>query len=113
MKSEPPRAWLADFSWTRIGELNQQLCEPCRKQWSLRQGQEITFRELLEFLRECHRLSPFCFNNGNTFAAVAREIVIDLKFAPEDAAVLRSAAGHFVAGVLREDELDAILADFD
>lgn len=37
---------------------------------------------------------------------------MDFELKPENAAILRSAAGHDVAGVLRDDELDAILRDF-
>ncbi len=120
------RNWLGDFDWAQIIELNLRICEktgsfhgptsdghaPCRERWQREHQKESTFREMLEFLRECHRLAPFCFNNGNSFAAVAREIVMDLGKTASDAAILRSAAGHYVAGVLRDDELDAILAGF-
>lgn len=37
---------------------------------------------------------------------------MDFALKPENTAILRSAAGHDVAGVLRDDELDAILRDF-
>jgi hypothetical protein len=54
----------------------------------------MSYGDALDFLRPCHRPSPFCFTNGNTFAAIAR-----------------SAAGHYVAGVLQLDELTAALAE--
>ncbi|MCH7228062.1 hypothetical protein [Haloferula sp. A504] len=73
----------------------------------------MTFREALMLLKSCHRQAPFCFNNGNTFAAIGRTCVMLLTSDPDEAKLLRSAAGHFVAGVLRDDELDAILAAFD
>ncbi len=73
----------------------------------------MPFREALMLLKSCHRQAPFCFNNGNTFAAIGRTCVILLTSDPDKAKLLRSAVGHFVAGVLGEDELEAILAEFD
>ncbi len=65
--------------------------------------------EALEILKACHKKAPFCFNNGNTFAAIARELIFEITIPPESAALVRSAVGHYVAGVLRDDELDAVL----
>ena len=52
-------------------------------------------------------MAPFCFYNGNTFAAVARSIVARLDLPEMQAAVLRSLAGHIVAGVATEEEVRA------
>lgn len=126
MLSDRQAPWLADFTWAQIEELTRQLCArthsfhgptsdgytPCRTEWERRHPEQAGFRSVLGLLRECHRLSPFCFNNGNTFAAVARELVMDFELAAEPAALLRSAAGHYVAGVLCDDELDAMLGGF-
>ncbi len=121
--AELRRPWLADFGWPEITEANAALCsktasfhgptsdghEDGRAFWEARFLETMTFREALEVLRRSHRLAPFCFNNGNTFAAVARELVFELSLASEISAIIRSAAGHYVAGVLPDDELDAIL----
>lgn len=58
---------------------------------------------------KAHRPAPFCVNNGNTFAAIARTLILQMDLSAS-AALVRSAAGHYVAGVLRDDELDAILS---
>jgi hypothetical protein len=66
-----------------------------------------------DLCRECHRLAPFLFLNGNTFASCAR---VALQSAWEDLpavqrTILRAALGHYVAGTVRRDELEAILAE--
>jgi hypothetical protein len=56
----------------------------------------------LEFLRSCHRAAPFLFFNGNTFAAIGRQIV-GAVFSELPSARQReiiSAVGHYIAGVL-------------
>lgn len=121
---ESRQAWLADFDWDQITAANARLCaktgslhrptsdghDDCRDLWNSRHSQECTFREALDLLLRSHRMAPFCFNNGNTFAAVARELIFDLDLPATSSALVRSAAGHYVAGVLRDDELDAILS---
>jgi hypothetical protein len=121
--SELKRRWLEDFGWQEITSANRQLCEKthsfhgptsdghddCAEFWEKRQHDELSFNETLSVLKDCHRKAPFCFNNGNTFAAVARELVFEVKIPAESAAIVRSAVGHYVAGVLRDDELDAVL----
>jgi hypothetical protein len=118
--------WLAAFDWKSVTDLNAGICarthslhrptsdghDPCMQEWNAAYRTELRFRDALTLLQRCHRLAPFCFNNGNTFAAIARTCVLTLDISPEDARILRSAAGHYVAGVLRDDELDAILGAF-
>lgn len=115
--------WLAAFDWEAVTTMNAALCaktnslhrptsdghEPCREKWVAGYCNEMSFRETLEFLKASHRLAPFCFNNGNTFAAIARTLILQMDLSTS-AALVRSAAGHYVAGVLRDDELDAILS---
>jgi hypothetical protein len=110
--------WIAPFDWEAVTAMNAALCaktgslhrptsdghEPCREKWIASHRDEMTFREALEFLKASHRLAPFCFNNGNTFAAIARTLVLQMDLSAS-AALVRSAAG-----VLRDDELDAILS---
>ncbi len=52
-------------------------------------------------------LEPFTNYNGNTFAAIARIIVEDLNLPAPKATLVRSLAGHIVAGVASEEELRA------
>jgi hypothetical protein len=58
---------------------------------------------------------PFCFYNGNTFAAIGRTMVQELtqKMSPVKAHAFRSAVGHFIAGTAGERELEAALADIN
>lgn len=63
--------------------------------------------EVVEVCRKCHRLAPFTNFNGNTFAAIARILVRRLELAPEKEFLIRSLAGHIVAGVASEEEVKA------
>jgi hypothetical protein len=71
--------------------------------------------DALNVCQKCHRLAPFCFYNGNTFAAIARDFIAELsvRVAPDKAHILRSIAGHIVAGTatdIEQKQLDAMLA---
>jgi len=82
----------------------------CKVLWESEFCKAASFLEILELLLACHRLSPFCFNNGNTFAAIARTAIMQLDL-DANATIALTAAGHYVAGVLRLDELTAALAE--
>ena len=58
----------------------------------------------MELCRRCHKLAPFCFYNGNTFASIIVLVIKKLDLPPDEAFVVRSLAGHIVAGV--SDELE-------
>ena len=49
-------------------------------------------------------MAPFCHYNRNTFAAVIRDVIHQLKISEPERVVLRSLAGHIVAGVATEEE---------
>lgn len=116
--------WLREFDWYTVTNPNSMLCaktgslhrptsgghSDCEVLSNQRYGEESTFRETLDLLLDCHRLSPFCFNNGNTFAAIARTVVLQFDLS-DNAAIVRSAEGHYVAGVLRDDELTTALSE--
>ena len=72
----------------------------------------MPLRQALEICRRCHKLSPFCFYNGNTFVAVGRTMIQDVlrKLTPVEAQVFRSVAGHYIAGTVGDKELDDALA---
>jgi hypothetical protein len=56
------------------------------------------------FSRWCHRMAPFCFYNGNTFVSIIALVIKKLELPPEQAVILRSLAGHIVAGVSTGEE---------
>jgi hypothetical protein len=122
--------WLDKFPWEMVVRLNAALClhqnvlhkptsdgyEPARNLWETNRGKELSLERALLIAYECHGLAPFCFFNGNTFVAVARQMITPFleRVAPEDpdlAAQFRSVIGHFVAGTEGLEELrDAIRA---
>ena len=72
----------------------------------------MRLRQAIEICRRCHKLSPFCFYNGNTFVAVGRTMIQDVlrKLTPVEAQVFRSVVGHYIAGTAGDKELDDALA---
>ena len=51
--------------------------------------------------------APFTNYNGNTFSAIMRAIIDDAGFPTDRRALARSLAGHIVAGVAEEGEVEA------
>ena len=86
------KAWLRDWPWGTITAINSGLCkeknalhkptseghEPARKLWEDSRRTKMRLRQALEICRRCHKLSPFCFYNGNTFVAVGRTMIQDV-----------------------------------
>ncbi len=115
------RNWLQPFTWPVIVETNRQLClpkgalhqptseghEPTRQLWESLHRTELTLTEATDLCRRCHRLAPFCNFNGNTFVAVIRKVISTLPLPPDQAAALRSLAGHIVAGTAQPEEQHA------
>jgi hypothetical protein len=112
------------WPWESVVAMNHDLCAArkalhkttganaeVQTEWQARVERVWPFAALLQFLLWCHRKAPLCFYNGNTFAAIARQIVGALPLPPESGGSLRSAAGHFVAGVLSPNDLDALLTE--
>ena len=107
------RVWLRDYSWEFVTAQNAMLCsaksalhkptsdghEITRQLWESHYLQETTLNEAVELCRRCHRGAPFCFYNGNTFAAIIRDVVNQLDLPAARKLVVRSLAGHIVAGV--------------
>lgn len=63
--------------------------------------------EVVELCRRCHRMAPSTNFNGNTFAAIARALIDELEISSQSIAVARSLAGHIVAGVASDEEVEA------
>jgi hypothetical protein len=82
--------------------LHPESAQEVSARWENARQNPMTILELLEFLRVCHKKSPFLNFNGNVFAEIARQIVgvslIGMPISRIEAAT--SLAAHFVAGVL-------------
>jgi len=114
-------AWLADFTWEMVAAQNAVLCAAknalhkptsdghaqTQELWERMHGEEMSLDEAVDLCRRCHRSAPFCFYNGNTFASIIAVVIKKLSLPAEEAYVIRSLAGHIVAGVATEEEVRA------
>ena len=123
------KRWLKDWPWQTVVTINAGLCkeksalhkptsdgyEPAKILWESSGKRELTLRETLDICRQCHKLAPFCFYNGNTFAAIGRIIIQELlqKMPPVKAHSFRSVVGHYIAGTAGTDELSKALDDLN
>ena len=123
------KLWLKEWPWDTVVTINAGLCkeknalhktasegyESAKRIWEESRSVELSLRQTLEICRHCHKLSPFCFYNGNTFAAIGRIIVQNVlrKMSPAKAQAFRSVVGHYIAGTAGKDELDQALAELD
>jgi hypothetical protein len=115
------KAWLAPYTWEFVTAQNAVLCqaksalhkptsdgyEPAKELWESRHAEPMSLDEAVEICRQCHRLAPFCFYNGNTFTAIIRDVITNLGLEEDQTVLLRSLAGHIVAGVASEEEAKA------
>jgi hypothetical protein len=115
------KVWLAPYSWEFVTGQNAVLCqaknalhkptsdghEPAKTLWENKRLEAMTLEEAVEICRQCHRLAPFCFYNGNTFTAIIRDVISTLGLEEDQTIMLRSLAGHIVAGVASEEETKA------
>ena len=123
----PTRTWLASYSWNFVTAQNALLChaknalhEPTsdghdqtKQLWESRHVESMRLDEVVDLCRRCHRLAPFCFYNGNTFTAIIRDVINGLNLPADQAFVVRSLAGHIVAGVATSEEESAFRAFCD
>jgi len=63
--------------------------------------------EAVDLCRRCHRLAPFCFYNGNTFSSIIALVMRKLDLPADQSQLVRSLAGHIVAGVASDVEIRA------
>ena len=110
--------WLAPYSWEFITAQNAALCaakkalhgptkeghSACQQLWTREHAKEMGLVEAVEFCRKCHQAAPFCFYNGNTFAAVIRDVIQQLPLSEVERTTVRSMVGHIVAGVASTEE---------
>ena len=123
------RSWLEVVPWEAVVSINAALCEarkalhkptsdgyaPTNELWEQNRLKKLSLPELLQVCFQCHRLAPFCNYNGNTFVTIVKTLLDDeLKRLPADKAfILRSIAGHIVAGTatnIERKQLDSMLA---
>jgi len=121
--------WLQIVPWEAVVSINAALCEarkalhkptfdgyaPAKELWERNRSRKLSLPEVFQIGFECHRLAPFCNYNGNTFVTIIKTLLDDvLKGLPADKAhILRSIAGHIVAGTasdIERKQLDSILA---
>ena len=119
------KAWLGAVPWESVQTLNQALCQAQKAEyrtnakafaavaarWELAASRTLGLVETLDLIRECRAALPFTFNNGNTFAAIAKTLVDDwLKTLPPiEAQIMRTTVCHFVAGQIDRKELLQVL----
>jgi len=115
------KAWLTPYSWEFVTAQNAVLCQAknalhkatsdghdrTEELWASRYREAMGLDEAVDLCRRCHRLAPFCFYNGDTFAAIIRDVVNGLRLPPDRTFVVRSLAGHIVAGVATSEEEQA------
>jgi hypothetical protein len=115
------QAWLADYTWEIVTAQNAVLCAAknamhkptsdghaeTKELWLLQHTQNMRLDEAVDLCRRCHRKAPFCFYNGNTFASIIALVIKNLALPAEEAYIIRSLAGHIVAGVATDEEVRA------
>ena len=121
--------WLQIVPWETVVSINAALCDarkalhkptsdgyvPAKELWEKNRSRKLSLSEVIQIGFQCHRLAPFCNYNGNTFVTIVKTLLDDtLKDMPADKAhILRSIAGHIVAGTatdIERKQLDSILA---
>ncbi|MEO5914947.1 MAG: hypothetical protein ABIS50_11985 [Luteolibacter sp.] len=75
--------------------------------WESHYQDSMGLDDAVDLCRRCHRLAPFCVYNGNTFTAIIRDVVINLNLKSDQNQIVRSLAGHIVAGVASDEETRA------
>jgi hypothetical protein len=120
-----PKPYLASTSWSDIEKINATLCqaggyepgsradgyEAARALWEKSHNQPLTFLQAADLCRECHRLAPFQYLNGNTFASCARVALLPALegLDHKQQAFSRAGLAHYIAGTIERDELAAIV----
>jgi len=124
---ETPKQWLNSLPWEAVQAMNEALCkqqstafqatqtlQAARQVWSEAVGRTLSLQDVLDICRKCREISPFTFNNGNTFAGVARKLVDDwVKTLPAvEGQIITNTIGHYVAGMISRKELAKVLQHF-
>lgn len=123
------KQWLEAVPWASVLSINQALCQAqktehkpnaakyakAQQAWEGAAVRQMTLGEVLDVCKQCYDLAPFVFNNGNTFAAIARTLVEDWLKAlpPVEAQIVRTTVAHYVAGLVGRRELREVLDHFE
>lgn len=113
------------ITWDSIVGINRTLCQTqkmealtnaknfaaAQARWEGSAQKPMRLVEALTVCRETCDLAAFTFNNGNTFAAVARGLLDEsLRSAPAvEAQIIRTTVCHYVAGTVAKKELQQVL----
>ena len=117
--------FIQNWDWQSVIGINRGTCErsraqhgvnsetggACAAEWEIRRSESLTFGDTLDLLKSFHRKAPFLFFNGNTFAAIGRQLAFALF---SDLSVGRkrevgSAIAHYIAGVLDREAMIEIV----
>lgn len=124
---ETPKQWLNSLPWEAVQAMNEALCkqqstafqatqtlQTARQVWSDAVGRTLSLHDVLDICRKCREIAPFTFNNGNTFAGLARKLVDDwVKTLPAvEGQIITNTIGHYVAGMISRKELAKVLQHF-
>ncbi len=127
--SNTARPWLNAVPWESVLTLNRTLCqaqkvearnntggfEAAQGLWSAAQSRTLSLRAAVGICHDACASKPFTFNNGNTFAAIARTL-IDEHFKhipPVEAQILRTTVCHYIVDQIGAKELDQVLRHFE
>ena len=124
--------WLQVVPWEAVISINAALCDarkalhkptsdgyaPAKELWAKNRLKKLSLSELLHLCFQCHRLALFCNYNGNTFVTIVKTLLdAELnRMPPDQSYILRSIAGHIVAGTatdIERKQLDSMLAALD
>lgn len=122
---KPEAAFIKNWDWQSVVRINRGTCErgqaqhglnreaggACEEEWEARRRETLTLGETLDFLKRCHRLAPFLFFNGNTFAAIGRQLAVALfsELPTVRQREVASAIAHYIAGVLDRESMFEIV----
>ena len=115
---ERVQPWLAPFTWAMVTAQNAMLCAAknalhkptsdghavTEDLWENRHHESMSLDEAVDLCRRCHRMAPFCLYNGNTFSSIIALVIRKLDLPPTEGQIVRSLAGHIVAGVASDEE---------
>lgn len=118
-------AFIKNWDWQSVVRINRGTCErgraqhglnseagkTCEEEWEAKRDATLTLEETLDFLKRCHRLAPFLFFNGNTFAAIGRQLAVALfsELPTVRQREVASAIAHYIAGVLDRESMIEIV----
>jgi len=121
------RPWLSARPWDAVVFINEDLCraghaqhgktsdgyERTKLMWESEHQKTMPLEVAIELCCKAHRSAPFLNFNGNTFAAIARQISQGIVAGLDrmKAKTFISAVGHYVAGVLSKEQFLRIFSE--